>query len=324
MSPRSIVIGGPTAVGKTDAAVELAESVGGEIVNADSVQIYRGFDLGSAKPTPEDQARVRHHLVDICEPTEVYSAARFVADADAAIADIAERGLVPIVCGGTGLYLRSLLGGLFEAPGDPAVRDALRARIDAEGTPALHAELREVDPDAAGRISPNDGVRVARALEVYRVSGRPISALQREHGLADDRYPALRVTVTRRRSELDRRIAVRTRAMLAAGFVDEVRGLLSAGVDPGCPAMRTVGYREVVAHLSGELDADALADRIRIATRRFSKRQLTWFRGQWRSRWLDLADPASRAGLEMAARAHVAGERVPDLGTADDAHLRDL
>lgn len=320
--PRVIFLGGPTAVGKTDVAVELADRIGGEVVNADSVQLYRGFDIGSAKPSVDERARARHHLVDVLDPTEVYSANRFVADADAAIDDIARRGRVPLVVGGTGLYLRSLLHGLFDAPQDPAVRARLRARAEVEGPAELHAELGRVDPVAAARIDPADAIRIVRALEVHEVSGRPISEHHAEHGLRDERYTALVVTLTREAAAREARIAARASAMLDAGLVDEVRALRASGVPADAPPMLTVGYREVNMYLDGVVAPGRLRDEIQLSTRRLAKRQLTWFRGQWRSRWVDAGSAVQVAGMAAAVEAFVAGRPVDAFGTDDDAHLR--
>lgn len=286
--PDIIVVVGPTAVGKTDLAMSLARAMGGEIVSADSVQVYRGFDIGSAKPSPQEQAEVRHHLVDIRDPGDRYSAAEFVADADAAIADIAARGAVPIVAGGTGLYVRSLLHGLSTSPpADADVRARLQARVDAGRLDALADELRRVDPEAAARIHPHDAVRIIRALEVYELTGEPLSAQQREHGLRPWRYRAAIIALSAPRPWLYDRANRRAVAMVEAGLLAEVRALRDAGVPHDAQPFGAIGYREAVAVCEGRLDEAALSDTVARETRRFIKRQTTWFRGQRGVRWLD-------------------------------------
>lgn len=305
MSGALVVIGGPTAAGKSAFATELARRVGGEIINADSVQIYRGLDVGSAKPTAEERAATPHHLLDVCAPDERYSAARFVADADGAIAEIRARGAVPIVVGGTGLYLRSLLFGLFEVDVPDAIRQAVRDELEAHGLAAAHERLTRVDPATAATVSARDAVRVARALEVFDATGVPISAHREAHGLATTRYEHVAVTVTRETDELRARIDARTAQMLAAGWRSEVAALLAAGLSPDSPGLSAVGYRQVVDVALGRSAAATLPREISAATRGLAKRQRTWFRGQWTSDWLDAAD-ASAAAASLARLAQVA------------------
>ncbi|MGK4009084.1 tRNA (adenosine(37)-N6)-dimethylallyltransferase MiaA [Sorangium sp. So ce1036] len=275
-----IVVVGPTASGKTELAIRLAERFGGEVVSADSVQIYREFDLGSGKPTPAERARAPHHLVDAADPLEAIDAARFAELADAAIADIRGRGRVPIVCGGTFLWVKALVFGLSPAPpADPGVRARHRAIIEAEGRAALHARLAEVDPESAARLAPNDAVRVSRALEIFERSGRPQSAWHAEHGFRERRYAARLVAVHRDRVELDRRIEARIAGWLEQGWVDEVRALLGRGYGDA-RAMGSVGYKQVREHLEGRLPAAELAGSIVRATRVFVRRQRTWLRDQ--------------------------------------------
>ncbi len=320
---RVIAIGGPTGVGKSALALALADEIGGEIVSADSVQVYRGFDIGSAKPSLEEQRAVPHHLVDICDPTELYSAARFVVDADAAIEEIAGRGRVPIVVGGTGLYVRSLLQGLFDAPHDADVRARLRSKAESGMLPALAARLAEVDPASASRISPNDAVRVVRALEVFEVTGVALSEHQAAHGLKP-RYEAFCVTLSRPRGRRDARIGERARLMLEAGLEQETAELFAAY--PDAPALGSLGYRQVCDVMQNGAPESQLFERIRVETRRFAKRQLTWFRGQWASRWYNLEEEATPAEVRAAATAWLGGsspgEDAP-WGTANDATFRD-
>jgi tRNA dimethylallyltransferase len=287
--PRIAVIVGPTASGKTALSLRLVEAVrarggDGEIVSADSQQVYVGMDVGTAKATAAERAAVRHHLVDVVRPDEPMTAARFVALADAAIAGIAARGRVPVVAGGTGLYVRALLHGLFEGPGaDPA----LRARLEAEGAAALHARLGSVDPEAAARIDPADLRRLVRALEVFELTGTPISEHQRAHDIrrAPRRYPARVIGLDPPRDELRARIARRVDAMLAAGLVAEVRALVGSGLDPSLRAFDAIGYREALACLRGELPEGQVAEAIEAATRRFARRQLAWFRSEPEVTW---------------------------------------
>ncbi|AUX48968.1 tRNA delta(2)-isopentenylpyrophosphate transferase [Sorangium cellulosum] len=275
-----LVVVGPTASGKTELAIRLAERFGGEVVSADSVQIYRAFDLGSGKPTPAEQARARHHLVDVVDPLEPVDAQRFAELAEAAIADIRGRGRVPIICGGTFLWVKALVFGLSPAPpADAEVRARHRAIVEAEGRAALHARLAEVDPASAARLSPNDAVRVSRALEIYERSGRPQSAWHAEHGFRERRHAARLLAVHRERAELDRRIEARTVAWLEQGWVDEVRTLLARGYGDA-RAMGSVGYKQVREHLEGRLPAEELAAAIVRATRVFVRRQRTWLRDQ--------------------------------------------
>ncbi len=275
-----LVVVGPTASGKTELAVRLAERFGGEVVGADSVQVYRGFDVGSGKPTAEERRRAPHHLVDVADPLEPFDAQRFAALADQAIVDIRARGRVPIVCGGTYLWVRALVRGLAPAPpADPAVRARHAAIAEAEGRAALHARLAAADPESAARLAPNDFVRVSRALEVWELSGKPQSAWFAEHGFRETRHAARLYGVERPREEIDRRIEARTARWLAAGWVDEVRDLVARGYG-GARAMGSVGYRQIQEHLAGAIPAEDLAGAIVRATRVFVRRQRTWLRDE--------------------------------------------
>lgn len=287
MKPRILVIAGPTASGKSDLAIELAKQLDGEIVCADSLTIYRGLDIGSAKPTPEQRRRVPHHLLDIREPTQPFTAADFRAEAGQAIDDIHKRGKLPLVVGGTGLYLRVLLHGLTDAPGeDPVLRRQLYRRATLEGAEALLEELRRVDPETAGRCHPNNLVRIIRALEVWQVSGSPFSSFHQQHGFSDAPYDALTLCLDLAREELYRRIDHRVELMLSAGLVDEVRGLLQAGLPDDVKPLQAIGYKEVLAHLRGELTLEAMLELIKRNTRHLAKRQLTWFRREPDLQWV--------------------------------------
>ncbi len=276
-----LLLMGPTGSGKSALALALARELGGEIVSVDSAQVYRRMDIGTAKPDAATRAAVPHHLLDLVEPFEHYSTARFVDDAARAIASVRSRGALPIVAGGTMLYFKALREGLSALPvGDAAVRASLDARAAAEGWPALHAELARIDPAAATRIAPNDSQRIQRALEVHALAGVPLSVLQGRRaarGVADD---ALAVALLPGdRAALHRELAARFDAMLAAGFLDEVAALRAdARLHDGLPSMRAVGYRQAWAHLAGECDRASFRERAIAATRQLAKRQFTWLR----------------------------------------------
>jgi tRNA dimethylallyltransferase len=276
---RVLVVCGPTASGKTDLSVALADELGAEIVGADSRQVYRDMNIGTAKPSAEQQRLVRHHLVDIVDPDEAFDVADWRERALHALADIGARGHVAIVCGGTGLYLRSLLHGLFAGPpADPALRRSLEADEGrAPGT--LHARLAAVDPASAARIHRNDTLRLVRALEVYERSGEPLSAWHERHRLAERLFEALVIEVVRPPDELRVRIDTRAHAMVEAGILDEVRQL-GATHDLESKAFSAIGYREARDCLRGRLPANELAVAIARATRAYAKRQRVWLRGQ--------------------------------------------
>jgi tRNA dimethylallyltransferase len=275
-----LVVVGPTATGKTELAVRLAERFGGEIISADSVQIYRHFELGTGKPSADEMARATHHLIDAVDPLEPFDARLYVELADRAIASVRARGKVPIVCGGTFLWVKALVFGLAAAPpSDAAIRTRHQSIADAEGRAALHARLAAIDPRSAARLAPNDLVRVSRALEVFELSGKPMSVWHEEHAFGDARYVPRFIGVARDSSETDRRIAARVSAWLEAGWVDEVRGLLARGYGDA-RAMSAVGFRQIAEHLAGAIDARDLSEAIVRATRVFARRQRTWLRDQ--------------------------------------------
>ncbi len=273
------VVAGPTAAGKTAIALELARRRPIEIISMDSALVYRGMDIGTAKPSQSERALVPHHLIDVRDPRDAYSAAAFAADARALIGAIRARGREPLLVGGTMLYLHALQQGLSALPGaDPAIRAELAARAAQRGWPALHAELARVDPTLAQRLAPNDAQRIQRALEVWMLTGQPLSA---QFGARDGDGVALRVLALepRERAVLHARIAQRLRAMLDAGFLDEVRALRARGdLHPQLPALRAVGYRQAWAHLDGATDAPTFEAQALAATRQLAKRQLTWLR----------------------------------------------
>jgi tRNA dimethylallyltransferase len=280
MSRGVLVIAGATATGKTDVALALARELGGELVGADSVQVYRGFDIGSAKPTAEELSLVPHHLIDVADPDEAIDAIGYAALADEAIARIAARGKVPVVVGGTGLWLRALLRGLVDVPKpDPNVRSRLESEIEREGAASLHTRLAAVDPRAAAAIHPNDAVRIVRALEVYEQTGEPLGELRARHALGAPRYDGVLVVVERPKEELDARIAARVRAMLDAGWADEVARLVERwGKD--VRGLHSVGYEEMVAHVTEGVPIDETERRIAKSTRDYARRQRNWFRSE--------------------------------------------
>lgn len=298
--PHLTVIAGPTASGKSALALELAEAWGAELVSADSQQVYRHFDLGTAKPTPAEQARVAHHLISVVEPTEAFDAARFQALADAAIADITSRGKRVIVVGGTGLYLRVLLHGVVPAPPvDPALRARLEAQAEAEGNAALHARLSQVDPGTAARLPPADRLRVVRALELYEQTGRPPSELFAEHRFAEARYPFTLWVLEPPREALYEAINARAAAMFEQGLLAETGELVRRGFREAAP-MRSVGYVQALDVLEGRMTREEGLAAMQQATRKYAKRQLTWFRKEPQARFL--APPyreslAARGGL---------------------------
>ena len=283
--PPVICLAGPTAAGKSASTLALAERWPLEIVNVDSATIYRGMDIGTAKPSPEEQARVPQHLLDILDPAQSYSAAEFRADALRLIADIRARGRIPLLAGGTMMYYKALRDGLDDLPqADPALRAELEARAARLGWPALHAELAKLDPVTAARLAPNDSQRIQRALEICQLSGQPMSALlQRAQRKPDDdanRYLTISLEPSDR-AALHARIEQRFDAMLRQGLLDEVRGLHArTDLHPGLPSVRCVGYRQMWAHLDGQIDLDTAREQGIAATRQLAKRQITWLRAQ--------------------------------------------
>jgi tRNA dimethylallyltransferase len=286
-----IVIGGPTGVGKTEAGVELALSVGGEIISADSMQVYKRLKVGTAKPTPDEARGVPYHGVDFIEPTERFHLGAFIEMADRLIDEIAARDRRPLIVGGTGLYIKGLLQGVFEAPEvDPEVRRRLHQRLERGGARALHAELAHVDPEAADVISPNDPIRITRALELWEQTGRPISDLWRESHSDRARYPYYLFVLTADREVLYDRIERRVERMFEAGLPDEVRRLVDYGVSPDSHAFKALGYRHVLAWLEGDLSREEAIEEMKKHSRNYAKRQLTWFRAMKGAVWIDVTE----------------------------------
>ena len=293
MAAPVIAVVGPTAAGKSALALALARERGGEIVCCDSLQVYRGLDIGSAKATPEERAAVPHHLLDVVDPDETFSAAEYSRQGRAALAQIAARGRLTVVAGGTGLYLRALLHGLFEGPSrDPALRGRLERIAERRGDPRLHRMLAAVDPQAAARIPPRDRVRVVRALEVFRSTRRPIS--EHHRGGADPLrgHDVFVVGLEPPREALREAVERRTADMMARGLLDEVRRLLERGYAPDLRPLRAIGYRQAVAVLRGEMAAAEAPRAIVAETMRYAKRQMTWFRHQTPAAWFPAPEPA--------------------------------
>ncbi|MGD8513638.1 MAG: tRNA (adenosine(37)-N6)-dimethylallyltransferase MiaA [Deltaproteobacteria bacterium] len=285
--PCVIIISGPTCVGKTEAAITLAKPLGGEIISADAMQVYRHMDIGTAKPTKQEQARVPHHLIDMVSPDEPFSAAQFKSSAAAVIRELHKKGRPVFVVGGTGLYIKALTHGLFRVQqGNGALRERLRAEAKDLGSPVLHQRLQEVDPDAAGRIHPNDGFRIIRALEIFELTGKPISEHHSAHGFSDVPYHVLKIGLFLDREVLYQRIDQRVDRMLEAGLLKEVEGLLRRGYSPNLKSMGSIGYRHMAAYLEGHVAWDETVRLFKRDTRRYAKRQLAWFRADPEILWL--------------------------------------
>jgi tRNA dimethylallyltransferase len=295
LKPSIVILTGPTASGKTALAVELSRRLSAEIVNADSQQVYRGLDAGTAKPTREELAAAPHHLLDVAEPGEGMDAARWLELADRAVADIAARGRVPLVVGGTGLYLRALLHGVAAAPGrDPALRARLEAEAARDGRASLHRRLAQVDPAAAAKIGENDLVRIVRALEIA-AGGRTQSEVFAEHRFREERYRARFLALDLPRPELHRRIDARVPALFRGGLLDEAARLSARGA--GLPEKLHIGYAEAAEVLAGRIELEEAIRRVQVAHRRYARRQIVWFRREQGLEWLAApVDPDALAG----------------------------
>ena len=284
-----IVLLGATGAGKSAIAMDVAQRTGAEILSVDSMQIYSGMDVGTAKPSMQEQQLVRHHLIDVALPNESYTVAKFVESADAVIADAAARGVPLIATGGTPMFYKALFHGLFEGP---AAHDAIRDRLRAESGNTLHSRLSQIDPAAAARIHSNDMRRLIRALEVYEITGKPISSFQTDWDAQTVRHPAQWFGLEWNKDVLNQRINARVKAMIAAGWVDEVRGLLEKYGRFSPTAAGATGYTELIDHLAGRSSLDEAIEQIKIATRQLARRQMKWFRRFANVRWLPAADAA--------------------------------
>lgn len=311
-----IAVVGPTAAGKSALAVELARAIGGETVNADSMQLYRGMDIGTAKLSPAERRGVPHHLLDVWDVRHTASVAEYQRLARAAVNDILARGQVPVVVGGSGLYVRGALDNLSFQPTQPTVRRRLEAELAEQGPAALYQRLRRLDPDAAAAILPGNGRRIVRALEVIEVSGRPFTATLPSYQSV---YPAVHVGLRIPRERLDERIVARVEGMWRAGFVDEVRSLEAAGLREGKTASRALGYAQVLRFLAGACAQEQARDETMRATRRFARRQESWFRRDPRVIWFD----ATRPDLLTAVLSTVeSGPRIGACGSRRDTAPR--
>ena len=308
MQPKIVVITGPTASGKTALGVALAQRLGGEVVSADSMQIYRGMDIGTAKPTPEEMQGVPHHMIDIADPAENYSVSRYAAQAAACVDDILARGKLPIVVGGTGLYIDSLIAGRTFADGtaDTALRQELSERYDEIGGEGLLGELRKVDPERAARLHPADKKRIVRAMEVYILTGKTITQHNLETQAIPPRYRPVWLGLDYSdRAVLYRRIDLRVDKMLEDGLLDEIRALLALGVSPKATAMQAIGYKEFLGVLDGTVTQDQAIEEVKLRSRQYAKRQLTWFRRNPDIHWLRLTGTEDFSEVLSAARQNI-------------------
>jgi len=300
-----VVITGPTAVGKSSLAIDLALRFGGEIVNADSMQVYRGMDVGTAKTPVEERRGVPHHLLDVVDPDEEFNAAVFRRLSLPVLAETHARGNIGFVVGGTGLYIKALLGGLLYCPEpDPQLRLELQGICEQEGTEVLHEQLRLLDPGSAEKIHPNDRVRIIRALEIMHSTKEPLSSLMQDHAFQDRPFDSIKICLHREREDLYHRINQRCAHMLEEGLIREVEGLLKKGYASHLKPMQSIGYRHAVHYLEGRWDMEETLSRLRRDTRRYAKRQLTWFRADPEMIWL-----APEEKGEIAHRIHVFLER---------------
>jgi tRNA dimethylallyltransferase len=283
-----VVIAGPTASGKSGLAVELSLLLQGEIVNADSMQVYRDMDVGTAKPSPSERRMVPHHLLDVVDPDEEFNAAIYRSLAVPVIRDLLSRGKVCFVVGGTGLYIKTLLGGLFQCPpADHGLREELRDQAEEQGLESLYRRLEDLDPVSAKKIHAHDKVRVLRALEIIELTKKPLSALVQSHGFQDSAFQALKICLQIDRKELYHRINERSHLMVERGLVEETVNLLARGYSPDLKPMKSLGYRHAVQHLEGRYDREEMVRQLQLDTRRYAKRQLTWFRADPSITWID-------------------------------------
>jgi len=286
MKPKIIIICGPTGVGKTAAAIKLSQIFKGEIVGADSMQVYRKMDIGTAKPTRNEQAAVPHHLIDVANPDEQFDASLFAEKADHIIDSLRNRGITPFIVGGTGLYIKALMHGLSRArPAALEVLKRLKNEAEKYGSNDLHRRLSKCDPKTAEKIHPNDTFRITRALEIFEVTGKPISAFHDEHQFSEKKYKGLKICIHTDRKKLYERIDRRVDAMAEDGFLDEVKMLLKEGYSPDLKSMQSLGYRHMVEYITGKISWDKALDTMKRDTRRYAKRQLTWFKADHEMKW---------------------------------------
>jgi len=286
--PRIAVICGPTGVGKTTAAIEIAAALGAEIINADSMQVYRFMDIGTAKPSALEQARIPHHMIDIVDPDEPFDAQRFADMGQNVAFQLAEAGIPGLVAGGTGFYIRALIHGLFESgSGNSEIRLKLKNEADSKGTAELYRRLCECDPKAAAKIHPHDTFRIVRSLEIFETTGLPISTCHQEHQMAPPLFDVLKIGLSRKREVLYERINRRVDLMIEEGLVDEVKSLLQKGYSSELKPLQSIGYRHIVDFFKGRLSWDDTLQSLKQDTRRYAKRQLTWFNSDSQVTWMD-------------------------------------
>jgi len=286
--PKTVIICGPTGIGKTAFAIELAQAFQGEIIGADSMQVYRQMDIGTAKPTPQERAIIRHHMVDILEPDEPIDAETYAQRAYQIIIMLTKQKILPVVAGGTGLYIKALEYGLFDAPPvDEVLRNRLKKEAQKSGTEALLQRLKQVDPVTANKLHPHDTYRIMRALEIFELSGLPISAIQARHQFQEKRLATLKLGLKMERQALYDRIDRRVDLMISDGLLDEVKDLLATGYQPGLKSMQSIGYRHMADYLEGRLNWSQAVEMLKRDTRRYAKRQFTWFRADNEIVWIE-------------------------------------
>jgi tRNA dimethylallyltransferase len=286
--PKAIVLCGPTGIGKTATAISISQRMSCQVIGADSMQIYRYMDIGTAKPTIEEKALVPHHMIDIIDPDEPFDAESYASCARPIAFDLYGKNIVPLVVGGTGLYLKALLCGLFSInEGDVGIRNRLRAEADCCGVEPLYKKLKTIDPEASKKIHPNDAFRIIRALEVFETTGRPISFHQQKHRFKNKYFVTLKIGLTTDRDRLYERINRRVLAMMNEGFLNEVKRLLERGYSPKLKSMQSIGYKQLIDHLGGKQSLSESISLIQRETRRYAKRQLTWFRSDKEIVWMD-------------------------------------
>ncbi len=286
-----LVIVGPTSVGKTRVAIEFAKELNGEIISADSRQIYKGMDIGTAKPSKAEQDAVRHHMLDVVNPDEPFSVGEYKRSSEKIIEDIWQRKRLPIIAGGTGLYIRAVIDGLWEGPkADKELRDKLKKEEEEFGRGHLYNKLKEIDPETAEKTKPNDLVRIIRSLEVYYKEGKPISYFHKIHGIEKKKYNAIFIGLTMERKALYKRIEQRVDEMINSGLIDEVKALLRKGYDDNISSMTGVGYRQVIGYLRGDYNLEEAVRLIKRDTKRYAKRQYTWFNKDKRIEWFSIDD----------------------------------
>ncbi len=291
IKPKIVVICGPTGIGKTSAAIETTKVFDGEIISADSMQIYRYMDIGTAKQTLDEQAQVVHHMVNILEPDEPFNAAKFAAKAHDIILSLHRKGCIPFIVGGTGLYIKALVHGLFHTePEDQDVRNRLKKREEELGAGYLYKRLTRIDPETAERLHSNDMLRIIRALEIYEITGRTISEFHQKHNFSDRPYSTLKIGLHMERELLYERINQRVDEMIIAGVLDEVKELLEKGYSPGLKSMQSIGYRHMVDFIQGKVTWDDTIRILKRDTRRYAKRQLTWFKADSEIVWVEPGD----------------------------------